>query len=242
MIVLGVDPGFAKVGWAVFARGGPVAAGCLVTKGLSKPERETRGIPKTADKMRRADEIASFLQGIAEAYRVSVVAHEGISLGFHQATTLLDMGLGYGLIAAVARSVGAERLEYRPAQIKAWAARVLGLAPIEAKAAGKDVVIDAVTRMHPDMPWPSASKLMEHPADAAVCAILAQSGVECAKSAPYGVTRLGPQQVVEAFRPQRALTKPKRGEPLEGWSPAELRGVVDSAELRAHALGARSGS
>ncbi len=180
MIRLGLDPGLAHLGWVVRAdadaphtAGGIIASGVYVTKAMHRDKREAAGISKHADKLRRADELARFLDEQIRIFSVSIVAHEGASLGFHQALTLFDLGIGFGVIAAVAAARRCERVVVEPKAIKAWvrtqmpARAEAGLVKVE-----KEQVIEVARGIWPGLAWPRATLLWEHLADAAVVALL----------------------------------------------------------------------
>jgi hypothetical protein len=199
----------ANVGWAVLAGREVLASGVFRTKGTPKVEREALRISAGADKMRRADEIGSFLLSTLEVFRVGLVAHEGISLGFHQSTTLLDMGLAFGAIAGAAGAVGARRVEVRPREVKDWAGRVLGVAP---KGLGKDAVVDAAHRQTEGSAWPKATALWEHVGDAIAVACIASSAgwVTSPADSPIDVA------IAQNLRNKRRIQADAIGESLRG--------------------------
>jgi Holliday junction resolvasome RuvABC endonuclease subunit len=209
VITLGLDPGLANVGWAVLAGREVLASGVFRTKGTPKVEREALRISAGADKMRRADEIGSFLLSALEVFRVGLVAHEGISLGFHQSTTLLDMGLAFGAIASAAAAAGARRVEVRPREVKDWAARVLGQ---PAEGLGKDAVVDAARRQTEGSAWPKATALWEHVGDAIAVATIASSAgwVTSLADSPIDVA------VAQNLRNKRRIQADAIGESLRG--------------------------
>jgi Holliday junction resolvasome RuvABC endonuclease subunit len=172
MIVLGIDPGLAKLGWNIAAKRSPthapeyIAGGVFVTKSIGPQKRKALDIGKTADKMRRVDELARFLHETIRTYSPVAVAHEGVSLGFHQAMTLFDLGLAFGVIRAVSASRGLALYSVTPGEIKE---RLTGN-----RKASKDEVIAAVRREAPGMVWPRATLLHEHQADAWGALVVAQ--------------------------------------------------------------------
>ena len=166
-IILGIDPGLAHLGWAVLANGQCVGGGVFRTKCTPKDEREAAGISKSTDKMRRAHELGRFLAETIETFRVDTVAHEAISLGFHQSTTLFDMGLAFGVIGGACAS-GVSVIEVKPGEIKAWAR------PHHPKGVSKTDVIAAVRAAYPGIAWPRATLTHEHLADAVAAADVAR--------------------------------------------------------------------
>lgn len=164
MRILGVDPGLAKLGWALAEYDGRVVrferAGVLVTRAVPKGKRAEAHITKMADKMRRVDELAQGLRALVTEGRIDRLAHEAASLGFHQSLTLFDLGLVFGLIRATALALGVPLVELRPSAIK----RALAMD----SEAEKDDVVAAARRAFPELAphWPAATGLHEHMADA----------------------------------------------------------------------------
>ena len=108
MIVLGIDPGYARMGWGVVETGkGPVrlvAYGCLETMAHNPMQHRLRSI----------------FEGVRELmtiYRPDDVAFEELFF-FHNITTALMVGAARGA-AIIAATEHTENLyEYTPAQIK----------------------------------------------------------------------------------------------------------------------------
>ena len=176
MRVLGIDPGLAHVGWCVRVDNTVVAAGVFRTKATPGAEREAEGITKASDLMRRAQEIAAWLDSSIETFKPELVSWEAMSLGFVQPITMMQMGVAFGTLAAVARVHRVPCSEVPPKWIKAWTRGALRLplldgrklAPVE-----KEHVIQAVRAAWPNIEWPRATADHEHLADAAVCAQIA---------------------------------------------------------------------
>lgn len=173
MILLGFDPGFAKLGWTCMVKAlgrSPefIAGGVFRTSGLGPKGREAAGVSKGADKVRRAEELGRFVGELFDLFAPWAVCHEAVSLGFHQSTTLFDMGLAFGVISGVAGARGVPLYSATPAEIKHC---VTGN-----RKASKDEVIAGVERIVPNVTWPTAEALWEHEADAiGACLARAQS-------------------------------------------------------------------
>jgi Holliday junction resolvasome RuvABC endonuclease subunit len=234
MIVLGLDPGLANLGWCVMARGEPIAGGVFHT------EKDSKAPSKGADKMRRADEIGAFLTSTLDVFRVGLVSHEGISLGFHQATTLLDMGIAFGALAAACSHLGVRRVEVGTGLIKAWAMVQAPSLPhnteeerlrarvAELEAGNKGPVISAVRSRWPAL-FGGKTDDWQHLADAAVAAVLSGTPkLPGSNDDGIGFARqYRPETLSGAVRSHLpALPKRKRGEPVPAYSPSQVRAAA----------------
>lgn len=235
MIVLGLDPGFAKLGWCVLAQGEPIAGGVFVTKGIGKEARKAAGLSAGAEKMQRADLIGAFLSSTVSIFRPGLVAHEGISLGFHQPTTLLEMGLAFGAIASLCAHEGIKRVEVPPSRIKSWARGVLGM---KGEKIEKEQVIAAALRRFPTAGVDLWGRLAEHYADSIAAARVAwrheigegdplaplsSSSADAQASAKRYPAKSLPGTVFDGLPP---LPKRKRGELPPAYTPAQLHSAV----------------
>lgn len=110
--ILGIDPGFANVGWSILdwlpdeKRMLLIEAGVFETK--LTPEKKRPGT-KSADDLRRVGEVSEFLrEKVAFGYAagVDVITPEAMSWGTPNAGTMLRLAMFWGALGAVASEAG----------------------------------------------------------------------------------------------------------------------------------------
>lgn len=110
--VLGLDPGFASLGWSLhqpFPTWTVISAGAITTK---KSPRK-RAILSTSDNGRRLDELREFLQEVIETYHPVLICAESASM-VRNAAVNFQLGLTWGML----RSRGIPILEVSPQELK----------------------------------------------------------------------------------------------------------------------------
>ncbi|MDD4995172.1 MAG: crossover junction endodeoxyribonuclease RuvC [Patescibacteria group bacterium] len=110
-IILGIDPGFARLGWAVIEDSGKLAAidyGCIETS--SRDEHAGRLL-----------EISQRLDKIIKKYKPDIAGMEKLFFS-KNVKTAIQVGEARGAILLTLASAGITPLEFTPAQIKQAAA------------------------------------------------------------------------------------------------------------------------
>jgi len=158
--VLGIDTGFAALGWAklvVRTTTWAAPARTVIDCGVIATERSAAAARSTEDDVRRLDELARALVLLGD--RVDLIAYE-LPAGAQGARAALTLGAAHGLIRGVFLDVreGAPPLMYvTPRQVK--------VALAENEHADKPAMIAAAERWRPQVRnIPRA--LQEHAADA----------------------------------------------------------------------------
>ncbi len=162
MIVLGIDPGFASLGWAAvqLLPGSEkyLALGVIETE---KSDKKLR-VLSSDDNMRRTREIAVELRRVIEAFGPTVLCLEAMSFARHAAVAN-KIGMARGAVATAALLLGdVPIVEASPQQIK----QVLCGCKDASKA---EVQTAAIQRFGPGVSDDLArikKSLREHPADA----------------------------------------------------------------------------
>lgn len=156
MIVLGVDPGFAKCGYAIVDvqpyKEVVEETGVITTV----PSPKKLHILSTDDNVRRLREISCALE--TQMTEAQVVCCEAMSWP-RNASSIAKIGMVWGVIVSLADSRSIPILQASPQDIK--------IALCGRKTATKDDVISAIDNRYPDMPpfrMPKSS--WEHQADA----------------------------------------------------------------------------
>lgn len=167
MKVLGIDPGFSFLGWAVADVIGrninPLCCGVIVTeKDLRKNTRNSE------DNIRRAQAILAQLGSLLLDYKPKAICTETMSWP-RNAGVVAKMGITWGVIASFAYTHMLPIMQASPIDIKR---SLTG----DGKAS-KEKMILAVTSMFHDLVLPRQETQQEHAADA-VGAIIACSSMQ----------------------------------------------------------------
>lgn len=108
MIILGIDPGFARLGYAVIQKNGPnlalIKCGCLETKS---------GAASSA----RLQLLATDLKKIMRDFKPEAVAVEKLFF-FKNQKTVIQVAEARGMILSVLMANGATLYEYTPLEVK----------------------------------------------------------------------------------------------------------------------------
>lgn len=130
-MILALDPGLATFGWAVVQ---PVA-GRVVDCGvlISKPKPK---LTKAADRVRRANDQAVLLCGLARRHGITMVAAETMSFAPRSsAAAKIGIGLSWGVVLGVAAMLDVEVRDVPP---KTWQREIVPAAAGEAESAAID--------------------------------------------------------------------------------------------------------
>lgn len=155
MLVLGIDPGFANLGWAIAELNGrkvrPVKAGVVFTRPEKGPAEPVR--------LRRAAEIDSCIRQISLAYQQppGMVVAEGQSWP-RSAKATIGLAMSWGILVALTQWLGVPLVTYTPQQIKKV---VTGSA-----RASKVQVVEALEATYSIEDWGVKGARREHCADA----------------------------------------------------------------------------
>lgn len=140
--VLGIDPGFASVGWAVFRVGAsselPVALGVIRTEKSSAK----RNVRASEDNLERAKEIAAELRKLISTYEVKLICAETMSYP-RNAAAAAKMAMCWGVLAATALQYDIPITQATPQEVKK--------AVTGKKDASKEEVQEAVKRLYPPL-------------------------------------------------------------------------------------------
>lgn len=133
--IIGIDPGYDRVGWAIGdAKGGKVSTidfGCIVT---------TRGLSL----FQRYQEIITSLEAIAKQYQPQEVAIESLFFSKNKSTAM-DVSEARGVILSCFLRHQIECYEYRPVSIKQ---AVTGFGQADKKAVEKMVILQLGLQAH----------------------------------------------------------------------------------------------
>lgn len=156
---LGIDPGFAALGWSVVS----MAAGDaeVVESGVIRTQKSDRKGELRAcdDNLARGQRLHGELERLVIAFRPVAVVCEAMSWPRHASVTA-KMGIVWGVIASVANDHDLPVLQVTPQELKR--------AVCGRKGASKDEVRYAVEqRLGNGKGWPKQASLVEHAADAA---------------------------------------------------------------------------
>ena len=162
-LVLGIDPGFSRVGYAVVSLDGQhvVAGGVIRTQKAAKKLRTYA----SDDNWQRAQLIGGRLEEILDAYPARTFCAEAMSFP-RSASVAAKMAMCWGVLAEIARRRDLPLLQVRPQALK--------VAVCGKSTASKDEVKAAVLRRIPEaaLYLPKATTLHEHYMDS-VGAVLA---------------------------------------------------------------------
>lgn len=129
-MILALDPGLATFGWAIVQPHTGRVADCGVL--LSKPQPK---LTKAADRVRRANDQALLLQGLARKHSVDMVVAETMSFAPRsQAAAKIGIGLSWGVAIGVATMLGVELRDVSP---KTWQRAIV---PAEAAENDHDAI------------------------------------------------------------------------------------------------------
>lgn len=157
--VLGIDPGFASIGYAVVRLGQTLD---VVRAGVIRTQKSSakRNVRASEDNLERAKEIAEEIQGLLRDFDVKLVCAETMSYPRNSAAAA-KMAMCWGVIAAVAHQHGLPVAQATPQEVKK---SVTGK-----KDASKEDVQKAVVALFPPIVGlldDTPRSLWEHPYDA----------------------------------------------------------------------------
>lgn len=171
MRILGIDPGFAKLGWCLAEYDGNAPS--VLHMGVLETTKDTRKVLACVDNVRRAQEIRDGLMSLTALY-VDVFCAEAMSFP-RNASSAAKVAMAWGVIASVAQDIHVPIVQVSPQQIK--------VATTGSLKASKVRVGQELCRMCPEivsMLEPLAVNKREHPIDA-LGAIVAALGSEVIK-------------------------------------------------------------
>lgn len=138
--VLGVDPGFASIGWSVLrvyqSDEIPVAVGVIRTE-KSSAKRKVRA---SEDNLERAKEIAAELRALIEQHQIKLICAETMSYPRNSAAAA-KMAMCWGVLAALAGEYDLPITQATPQEVKK--------AVTGKKDASKEEVQEGVKRLYP---------------------------------------------------------------------------------------------
>jgi crossover junction endodeoxyribonuclease RuvC len=157
MAILGIDPGFSSLGWAICE---PVVLGIRPIKcGVIITEKATKKVQlrSSEDNIRRAQQIYTDLLKLFEADPIHLICTETMSWP-RNAGVVAKMGIVWGVIASIAQVHRVPLIQASPMEIKR---AVTGNGK-----AGKDQMIATIRFNFPELMLPPQLTLQEHAADA----------------------------------------------------------------------------
>lgn len=189
MYVLGLDPGFASIGFAVVRLGQTlevVKVGVIRTK-KSDAKRNVRA---SEDNLERAKEIAEAIQELLREYDFKLVCAETMSYPRNSAAAA-KMAMCWGVLAAVSQQHGLPVAQATPQEVKK--------AVCNKRDASKEDVQKAVTTLFPSIGGlldDTPRSMWEHPHDAlaAVVACASSEVFLLARRMAVGSSNAGHQQ------------------------------------------------
>ena len=164
MNVLGIDPGFSSLGWAVCVARYPAELQPIYC-GIIRTEKAGKKIQLRAseDNITRAQIIYAEIAGLLLSHKITLVCTESMSWP-RNAGVVAKMGIVWGVIASVCHQWRIPMLQVSPVEIKK---NLTG-----SKTASKEEMIAEIVSRYPKLELPSQKVLQEHAADA-VAAVLA---------------------------------------------------------------------
>lgn len=159
MILLGVDPGFAVMGFAAVELHPDKHRDkltCWVVR--TEPSHRKRNVRASEDNVRRTREIAKAVSKAIYEHEPLVLCVETMSWP-RNAGSVAKIALAWGALCAVAERHGIAIVQASPQEVKK--------AVTGSKTASKAEVIQAIEARWPDVVWPEQATLVEHAADAA---------------------------------------------------------------------------
>ena len=172
VFVLGIDPGFASIGCAVFQLTTETEVPVLLEVVRTSKSSAKRNVRASDDNLDRAREIAAEFQRIIAAYDIRLICAETMSFP-RNASAAAKMAICWGVIAALAHQHGIPVVQASPQEVKK--------ALCGKKDASKEEVQEAVRSRYSalrseDNDTPAALRgiprsLWEHPFDAAAAVV-----------------------------------------------------------------------
>lgn len=172
-VVLGVDVGFSRVGWALIRVGwrddGDLPENRLVDLGLVRTEPGDSGKLKSDDNMARTREIFARLANACDRAQTRAIAYEAQSWGMGNSTTFLKLGLAFGALASLAEVRGLPLVCRSPQAIKKALTGLRNASKEDVAAAlGTIPGFEDLSRLLDQAKVPPS--LREHPVDAVAAA------------------------------------------------------------------------
>lgn len=117
--VLGIDPGFASIGYAIVAIGPDADRDCPVKMGLIKTSKSSakRNVRASEDNLDRAKEIAAELQKLLTLYPATLICAETMSYP-RNAAAAAKMAMCWGVLAAIAQQKHLPLTQASPQEVK----------------------------------------------------------------------------------------------------------------------------
>lgn len=173
-IVFGLDPGLATLGLAVveLVPGGER----VLSLAVFRSQKSKRKIPQSEDRVRRCQELTTWLTAVINVQRPAVICTEAQSWPRNASATAM-IGMAWGVIAALAEIHGFGIVQASPQEIKKAVAGN--------KQASKAEILQALELAYPLAPsWPTPASVAEHAADAlaAIVACLNTPVIKMARS------------------------------------------------------------
>jgi crossover junction endodeoxyribonuclease RuvC len=156
-VVLGIDPGFASIG---FAAVGLASASERVLRAWvvrTEPSARKRQVRASEDNARRAMEIAAAVEAALGEFAPVALAAETMSWP-RNAAAAAKVALAWGVLCAAAHRHRLPLVQASPQEVKR--------AVCGRKSASKGEVIEALELRYPDIELPDQLTLQEHAADA----------------------------------------------------------------------------
>jgi crossover junction endodeoxyribonuclease RuvC len=165
MRIIGIDAGFASLGWAVVDIGESVLTPIMC--GVIRTEKATKKVQvrSSEDNIKRAQVIYKNLVAIIGGSSVKLIATESMSWP-RNAGVVAKMGIVWGVIASVAEVYNLPVIQSSPMEIKR---KVTG----DGKS-NKERMIAEIRQRFPTLSWPTQETLHEHVADAVGAVIACQ--------------------------------------------------------------------
>jgi Holliday junction resolvasome RuvABC endonuclease subunit len=174
-VVLGVDPGFARLGWAAVVPDGNHCLDAGVVSTIQDQER----LGLCEDNARRTRVIARTLRGLIDRFDVRLICAESFQHGRHAKVTA-KMAFVWGALVTVADERHIRIIHVEPRHLKLRVAR-------DPKASKEEVAFEVrklVGDLDPILERKAiAGPLFEHAYDAAAAALTCILGLERAPSA-----------------------------------------------------------
>jgi crossover junction endodeoxyribonuclease RuvC len=172
--VLGIDPGFASIGWSVVRI--DATGEHLVDLGVIRTEKSAakRNVRASEDNLERAKEIAQEIQDLIGKYRIQLVCAETMSYP-RNSSAAAKMAMCWGVMAAIAQQHKIPIAQATPQEVKK--------AVTGRKDASKEEVQEAVRGLFPALQGGEAKhggpyilravprSLWEHPYDATAAVV-----------------------------------------------------------------------
>jgi len=138
MNVLGMDPGFASLGWAVLSLDGDAVQ--LVAMGIIRTKKDTRkqSVLASDDNLVRAREISRALQALCDKHRIAVICSESMSYP-RNAAAAAKVAITWGVLAAISEMRKLPVVQASPQQVKKRTAGSVTASKLEISAHVKKV-------------------------------------------------------------------------------------------------------